>query len=69
MSKNRFDSKDALLGHSYSKSVTTNWVLVYIEQPFKCCIHIDFKFVAGFLVEGNTEIDGTEPQGVEESYQ
>lgn len=28
MSKNRFDSKDALLGHSYSKSVTTNWVLV-----------------------------------------
>lgn len=25
---NRFDSKDALLGHSYSKSVTSNWVLV-----------------------------------------
>ena len=25
---NRFDSIDALLGHSYSKSVTINWVLV-----------------------------------------
>lgn len=67
MSKNRFDSKDALLGHSYSKSVTTNWVLV-LSNPLSA-VSTDFKFVAGFLLEGNTEIDGTEPQGAEESYQ